>query len=205
MESALQQNRMTHAKKLLASTSFEVTPRSWKLFLSRSAEGAGHILPGTKVFIAHIEGVPIKEMVETARMLRLAGADPVPHIPARLVPDKGALQDWLSAYRGEAGVTQALVIAGLVKMPAGDFSSSMDLVATGLFDRNGFTDLAFAGHPEGCRDVDPDGGSTQAGAALRWKQAFRDRTGLGGIADHAVRFRQRPRARLGRPVSPVRN
>ncbi len=49
----------------------------------------------------------------------------------------------------------------------------MALLATGLFDRYGFTDLHVAGHPEGNRDIDPAGGEDRVMAALAWKDAFR--------------------------------
>jgi 5,10-methylenetetrahydrofolate reductase len=50
----------------------------------------------------------------------------------------------------------------------------MQLMETGLF--NGFTRLHVAGHPEGNRDIDPDGSDRAVMEALRWKQAFADRS-----------------------------
>jgi methylenetetrahydrofolate reductase (NADPH) len=52
----------------------------------------------------------------------------------------------------------------------------MQLLETGLFDAAGFTRLHVAGHPEGNRDIDPDGGTRAVDEALRWKQAFSERT-----------------------------
>jgi len=52
----------------------------------------------------------------------------------------------------------------------------MQLLETGLFDRAGFTRLHVAGHPEGSRDIDPDGSDRNVMDALRWKQAFSERT-----------------------------
>jgi methylenetetrahydrofolate reductase (NADPH) len=52
----------------------------------------------------------------------------------------------------------------------------MQLLETGLFDKAGFTRLHVAGHPEGNRDIDPDGGDANVMEALRWKQAFAERT-----------------------------
>ncbi|MFT3688828.1 methylenetetrahydrofolate reductase [Paenirhodobacter sp.] len=165
-------------RNLLASASFEVTPKTWHKFRTSQPEAASGIAAGTKVFIAHIAGTPIDQMVGTARALRMLGLEPVPHLPARLIEDGPHLHDILSAYRGEAGVSSALVIAGGVKAPAGAFASSMDLMATGMFDRLGFAEIVFAGHPEGSRDIDPDGGTAQANAALRWKQDWRNRSGM---------------------------
>jgi methylenetetrahydrofolate reductase (NADPH) len=51
----------------------------------------------------------------------------------------------------------------------------MELLDTGLF--GDFDRLHVAGHPEGSRDIDPDGSDRNVLDALRWKQAFRERTG----------------------------
>ena len=59
---------------------------------------------------------------------------------------------------------QALLLAGGVATPAGDFDNSMQLMETGLFD--GFDRLHVAGHPEGNRDIDPDGSDRMVMAAL---------------------------------------
>ena len=70
----------------------------------------------------------------------------------------------------------SLLLAGGVPKPVGEFHSSMQLVETGLFDRAGFKRLHFAGHPEGNRDIDPDGGMKVVDEALEWKQKFSERT-----------------------------
>ncbi len=136
------------------------------------------LLPsGTIVYIAHIAGTSIDDMTATARALREMGMEPKPHIPARLLAGAAELTDWLARYRGEAGVTRALLLAGGVVQPKGTFDSSMKLAETGLFDRAGFRELSFAGHPEGSRDIDPKGGNALANDALSWKQSFAQRTG----------------------------
>ena len=68
------------------------------------------------------------------------------------------------------------MIAGGVGTPHGDYDSAMQLLETGEFDRAGFKRLHVAGHPEGNRDIDPDGSRTNVDAALRWKQKFSDTT-----------------------------
>jgi methylenetetrahydrofolate reductase (NADPH) len=155
---------------LLDGFSIEVMPRT-----AEKVASFRDLLPkGTRVYIAHIEGTPIEDMVATARRVFAEGFPVMPHFPARIIRDKAMLADWIARYRGEAGVTQALLLAGGVATPAGDFSSSMQLMETGLFD--GFERLHVAGHPEGNRDIDPDGSDQMVMAALRWKQAFADRS-----------------------------
>jgi methylenetetrahydrofolate reductase (NADPH) len=157
---------------ILQGFSIEVMPRT----AAKVGNFKTLLLTATRIYIAHIDGTPIDEMVATATRLSDAGFAVMPHIPARIIKDRATLQDWLTRYRDEAGVTQALLLAGRVSTPPGDFHSSMQLLETGLFDQMGFTHLHAAGHPEGNRDIDPDGGSRVLNGALVWKQDFSSRT-----------------------------
>ena len=131
---------------------------------------------GTRVYLAHIDGTPIEEMARAAALVRAAGHEPMPHFPARMIADRDALARWIDLYQDAAGVRQALVLAGGVARPVGAYHASTQLLDSGLFDRAGFTDLHVAGHPEGNRDIDPDGGLHNVSEALRWKQGFSGRT-----------------------------
>jgi len=152
--------------------SIEVMPRT-----AAKIDDFRDLLPAnTRVYVAHIEGTPIGEMVETAKRLNAEGFGVMPHFPARIIKDKATLADWISQYQGEANVTQALLLAGGVGKPKGAFHSSMQLLETGLFDKHGFTNLHVAGHPEGNKDIDPDGSDKNVMEALEWKQKFSLRT-----------------------------
>ena len=156
----------------LQGYSIEVMPRT-----AEKVEDFRALLPeGTRVYIAHIEGTPIEEMVATAARLARDGYAVMPHFPARIIKDTATLENWIAMYQGEAGVKQALLLAGGVEKPHGAFHSSMQLMETGAFDRAGFDRLHVAGHPEGNRDIDPSGGDRAVMEALRWKQAFAERT-----------------------------
>ncbi|MEM9049921.1 MAG: methylenetetrahydrofolate reductase [Pseudomonadota bacterium] len=134
------------------------------------------ILPtGTRIYVAHIDGTPFEEMLATVTRLRAEGFAVMPHIPARVVESQARLAEWVKAY-ADAGVTQALVLAGGVSEVRGDLSNAMEILETGLLDRHGFTRIHVAGHPEGNRDIDPDGSDAAVMAALRWKHAFAQRT-----------------------------
>jgi methylenetetrahydrofolate reductase (NADPH) len=150
--------------------SLEVMPRTAALIPDFRAL----LAPGTRVYVAHIDGTPVDELVATAARLRDEGMEPMPHIPARSIASRAALRDLVARYRQEAGVREALVLAGGAVRPAGDLASSMDLLDSGAFD--GFARLHVAGHPEGNRDIDADGSDRMVMEALRWKQAFVNRT-----------------------------
>lgn len=153
---------------LLKDYSIEVMPRT-----AEKIADFRDILPqGTRVYVAHIEGTPIEDMVATAKRINSEGFDVMPHFPARIIKDEATLRNWIAMYQGEANVTQALLLAGGVTNPHGDYDSSMQLLESGAFGDAGFKRLHVAGHPEGNKDIDPDGGMTNVDAALRWKQAF---------------------------------
>jgi methylenetetrahydrofolate reductase (NADPH) len=159
---------------LLQDFSIEVMPRT-----AAAVPDFRALLPaGTRVYIAHIDGTPIEEMVATAARLAGEGFAVMPHLPARSIADAATLDDWLRRYREEAGVTQALVLAGGLATPRGAYDSSLQLLQSGLFEKHGFTTLHVAGHPEGNRDIDPEGGEERVMAALRWKQGFAEGSGI---------------------------
>jgi methylenetetrahydrofolate reductase (NADPH) len=171
-ESPTAQTVDPNVEAFLKDYSIEVMPRT-----AEKVEDFRALLPeGTRVYIAHIEGTPIEDMVATAKRLNNDGFRVMPHFPARIIKDEATLGDWIARYQGEADVKQALMLAGGVEKPHGDFHSSMQLLETGLFDKAGFERLHVAGHPEGNKDIDPDGSMKNVDEALQWKQKFSERT-----------------------------
>ena len=160
-------------KALLDGVSIEVMPRT----LAKVDDMSALMAPGTRVYIAHIEGTPFDEMLAAAKRLAAEGFAVMPHVPARIIADKSELERWIRAYAEEAGVTQALVLAGGPPKRLGDFDSAMQLLETGLFEKHGYTRLHVAGHPEGNKDIDPKGGTAEVDAAVRWKQDYARATG----------------------------
>ncbi|MEL6689667.1 MAG: methylenetetrahydrofolate reductase [Pseudomonadota bacterium] len=153
-------------ENFLQGFSIEVMPRT-----AEKIDSFADILPaGTRVYIAHIEGTPIDDMVATAKRIAGEGFPVMPHFPARIIANKATLEDWIARYRGEANVDQGLLLAGGVTTPHGDYDSSMQLLESGAF--GDFKRLHVAGHPEGNKDIDPSGGTANVDSALRWKQAF---------------------------------
>ena len=163
----------TLVKNFIEGFSIEVVPNS-----AAKVESFAEILPnGTRVYIAHLsEKEDIKTMVATAKRINEEGFSVMPHIPARIIKNKAMLAEWISMYKNEANVDQALLLAGGSSDVLGEFDSSMQLIETGLFDQAGFKRLHVAGHPEGSKDIDPDGGSKNVSNALSWKQEFSKRT-----------------------------
>tara|TARA_B110000196_G_scaffold62690_1_gene52381 strand:+ start:318 stop:1223 length:906 start_codon:yes stop_codon:yes gene_type:complete len=163
-----------HLKLFLNNFSIEVMPRT-----AAKIESFNDILPkNTRIYIAHIEGVPIQEMISTAKRIQSEGFVVIPHFPARIIENKVILEDWIKAYQEEANIDQALILAGGVDKPHGIFENSMQLVETELFSKYNFKNLYFAGHPEGNKDIDPDGTEKNVTDALVWKQKLNERTDI---------------------------
>jgi methylenetetrahydrofolate reductase (NADPH) len=76
----------------------------------------------------------------------------VPHFAARSIVSAAVLEKNLSALR-DMDITEGLLIGGGVDKPLGEFSSSIEVLHTGLFEQYGFTKMGLAGHPEGSPDI----------------------------------------------------
>ena len=115
-------------ENLLKNYSIEVMPRT-----AERIESFSNLLPkGTRVYIAHIEGTPIEDMIKTAVRLTDANYEVMPHFPARIIKNKQILSDWINRYKNEANVDQALVLAGGIPKAIGDFDSSIPVSYTHL-------------------------------------------------------------------------
>ena len=153
--------------KLVKNFSIEVMPRTLG-----KLENIENLWPKkTRVYIAHLEGTTIEDMLVTAKRIKSASFIPMPHFPARIIKDNKVLEDWINRY-SEIGVNEALLLAGGVDRPLGNLSNSMELLSTGLFEKYGFERLHVAGHPEGNKDIDPNGSDINVMNALKWKQDY---------------------------------
>ncbi|SFH41576.1 methylenetetrahydrofolate reductase (NADPH) [Palleronia marisminoris] len=172
---------------VLHNFSIEVMPRT-----AQKVENFAAILPqGTRVYIAHLPDVDFDDMVATAKRLTDEGMTPMPHITARLIENRADLEARVARYADEAGVNQALLLAGGLAEARGDYHSSMQLAESGIFDARGFDRLHFAGHPEGNRDIDKDG-TRIVDEAARWKHDFAERTDAGVALVTQFAFEARP-------------
>lgn len=150
------------------AASIEIAPKQ-----AVEAEDLAGLFPaGTWVYVTDI-GTDTAAMVAAATRLRECGYEPVPHFASRRLTTRASLDDRIARLAGEAGVKNALVVGGGLERQAGDFSSTMEVLETGFFDRYGFTHLGVAGHPEGS----PDFTEEVALHALRLKKSFAERTG----------------------------
>jgi len=151
------------------AASIEVSPKQ----AIESADLPGLFPKGVRVYITDIGSDTNETLVAAARRVHDLGYTPVPHFASRRLTTKALLEDRIKAMTAEAGVHDVLVIGGGLEKQAGEFSSTMEVLETGFFDKNGITDIGIAGHPEGSPDFSKD----VALEALRLKKSFGERTG----------------------------
>lgn len=156
-------------RELLADFSIEATPKQ----VASMDGGFDALMPaGSTVYVPFLPGADFAETIEAARRLAASGMRPVPHLAARAVPGREALDRWL-ARLAEAGADSLLLIAGDLAKPAGPFSDTMQILDTGLLQRHGFRAVGVAGHPEG----HPAADDAALAGALAYKQVYARETG----------------------------
>jgi methylenetetrahydrofolate reductase (NADPH) len=109
----------------------------------------GILEPGTAIYISSPPGQTFRDTLALALRIRRAGFRPVPHLAARRIASRAALEDFMARAVGEAAVDSALLIAGDLAQASGPFESSLSLLETGLFERQGIVNIGVAGYPEG--------------------------------------------------------
>ena len=153
---------------LLASASVEISSHGHQL-----PELLDNFSGGAEVTITFLPGDNYRHNVETAAALRRSGFNPVPHIAAREMSSREALDDFLARLRGEADVRRVLLIAGDVAGARGPFKSSSDVRATGLLQAHGIARISIAGHPEGHPFLDETGVLNLLSTWQDWAQQTR--------------------------------
>ncbi|HEY0104990.1 MAG TPA: methylenetetrahydrofolate reductase [Rhizomicrobium sp.] len=135
---------------LLADASIEVTPREPSIAQTLLQ----HFGPGTDVHVTFLPDDNPVNAAQTCARLRHAGYNPTPHLTARNFIDTASFATHLENLARDAQVERALLIAGDVDRPRGNFAASMDLIDTGLLEKSGLRTVLVAGHPEGHPAVD---------------------------------------------------
>jgi methylenetetrahydrofolate reductase (NADPH) len=102
-----------------------------------------------KVHLTAVAGRPYSETIEAAVRVRAQGLEPVPHLAARDIESRAALEDVLSRLTRWAGVRRMLVVGGDARYAKGPFGSALELIESGLLQRSGIREIAIAGYPEG--------------------------------------------------------
>jgi methylenetetrahydrofolate reductase (NADPH) len=153
----------------MRAASIEITPSEEKHLPALRS-----FLPAeSSIYISHVPTATLAQVINTALAVQAAGFQATPHLVARRINYPETLRTALAGLAAD-GVEQVLLVAGDTEHPAGEYESTLDVLASGLIERSGIKRIGVAGYPEGQRGI----GHTMLGNALKTKQAFADRTGL---------------------------
>lgn len=116
----------------------------------KSLDVAARLMPrNARVYVAALPNDAPERQLGVCREVRDLGLIPVPHIVARNIASRAALDHLLGRLADEAGVDRALVLAGDRDQPAGEYQSSLQLIESGLLEAHGIRKIAIACYPEG--------------------------------------------------------
>ncbi len=156
-------------RDFVAAGSTEVTPHDEKYL-----DDMARILPaGFPVYVANTPKTSPDEVVRVALRLQELGLKASPHVIARRVVDANRLRERLRILAA-AGVQQVLLVAGDIAIPNPAFTSTVELLESGVVQDAGIRRVGIAGHPEGHPAVADD----ILWQALDRKQAIGRATGL---------------------------
>jgi methylenetetrahydrofolate reductase (NADPH) len=155
--------------EFVGRASTEITPSHQALLPELGAV----LQAGTAVYVDHPAKATLGQVVQASLAVQRSGFRATPHIVARRIPNAQTLRLALAELRA-GNVEQILLVAGDVEQPAGEFTSTLDILESGILERSGIARIGIAGHPEGNKSVGP----MLLWDALRIKQHFAERTGI---------------------------
>src|SRR5882757_737534 len=133
----------------------------------------GKLPTGMVMYVAHTPKASLDDVVRVAVKAQSLGFRASPHIVARRLPSVQVLQDALRELT-DAGVEQVLLVAGDLERPVGNFTTTLEVIDTGLLEACGLKRVGVAGQPEAHNWIAHDA----ILAALRYEHAFGARTGI---------------------------
>ncbi|MHC8378423.1 methylenetetrahydrofolate reductase [Pseudomonas sp. MDT1-16] len=136
-------------RSLLTGYSLEITAKDNDAVSKTQVK----IPQGTPISITYLPGETPDARVRAATTIRRLGFVPVPHISARRIPSKDALQDFLLRISQEAQADRVFVIGGDLHQALGPYNDALALIQSGLFEDHGIKKIGIAGYPEGHPDI----------------------------------------------------
>ena len=135
-------------KKFLNSYSIETTPNVYEKYGGFSE----FLNKNHDVYITYLPDENSKNVIRTAKKLKLEGYDVIPHLPARTIVNKNDLEKYIGELANESGCSKMLIIGGGGNQ-AGEISSSIDVLKTDFLSKYNYQFVGVAGHPEGSPDI----------------------------------------------------
>lgn len=169
IDKPLKANLHQQLRDFVAAGSTEVTPHDEK----HLDEMARFLPVGFPVYVANTPKTSPDDVVRVALRIQALGLTASPHVIARRVVDAQRLRERLRVLAA-GGVQQVLLVAGDVAIPNPAFSSTLEMLESGVVRDAGILRVGVAGHPEG----HPVVADEVLWQALERKQAIGRATGL---------------------------
>ena len=112
-------------------------------------EAAPLIRPGTQVAVTFLPGEELEQRVAAAVLVRELGFEPIVHLSARRIESEEQLDWYLGEITSKAQVKRVFIIAGDPPEPEGPYSTSLQIIESGLLQKHGIQIVGVGGHPEG--------------------------------------------------------
>lgn len=111
---------------------------------------------GTEIYLSTLPHVSLDQQINAAKLVRAAGLEPVLHIAARFFLKSSDLSAYIERAVREANVNRLLLIGGDLDRPRGEFSSSHDILESGILGELGIKQIGVAGYPDGHPSIDSE-------------------------------------------------
>ncbi len=123
----------------MRSASIEITPSEQK-----HLPALRDLLPRQcPIYVSHVPTSSLAQVVKTALVVQAAGFQATPHIVVRRINYPETLRTALAELLAH-GVEQALLVAGDTEHAAGEYESTLDVLASGLLQKSGIKRIAVA-------------------------------------------------------------
>ena len=142
----------TLSDDLLDGYSLEITAKD----VPALREAAPMIAPQTPIAVTFLPGEEMEARIQAVKAVRELGFEPMPHVSARRLTSVDVFEDMIKRVTSESDVKRLFVIAGDPPTPEGPFEDSLQVIKTGVLEKNGIKAIGIAGHPEGHPNVSKD-------------------------------------------------
>lgn len=135
----------TAVASLLEDFSLEMTGKD----VRRLEEARDTIPQGTRINVTFLGNEDLGMRVAAARAVKRLGFVPVPHLSARRLPSRAALEEFLAALAEDGTSERVFVVGGDPAEPLGPYDDALALIRSGLLREYGVREAGVSGYPEG--------------------------------------------------------
>jgi methylenetetrahydrofolate reductase (NADPH) len=137
------------AVALLTDFSLEMTGKD----IPKLDEARTAIPPGSRINVTFLGNEDLDMRLAAARAVKQHGFVPVPHISARRLPSREALEVFLAALQADGTGENVFVVGGDPAQPHGPYEDSLAVLQSGLLQKYGVLHVGVSGYPEGHPDI----------------------------------------------------